>query len=231
MIKNNEFIVSLNTNTYYFRHFDLNHFTLLYNGKPIPSEGLSMNRVNENTYVLAYNTLHDGSGIRHSNAGLQLTHDMFLAGYFMLLFDLTPDRFASEGHISLPDQGTIRLEHRFDKQLPESVTCLPYLEYDISALIYELARCVNRLIIMDTSQILCTLKNVLSFLGVYPSDMLPPPWVTRSATLIVNSDPHTNCLAVHLQPQSYSGYFFDCYGLPPLFPNIMTFFRRTCTVW
>jgi hypothetical protein len=31
---------------------------------------------------------------------------MFIAGYFMLLFDLTPDRAASEG-ISLPAQGNM----------------------------------------------------------------------------------------------------------------------------
>jgi hypothetical protein len=84
----------------------------------------------EKTSVLAYNTLFEGSGIRHSNAGLQVTHLMFIAGYFMLLFDLTPDRAASEGHISLSDQGNIRLELRFDRPLPEAITCLLYLEYD-----------------------------------------------------------------------------------------------------
>jgi hypothetical protein len=48
----------------------------------------------------------------------------------MLLFDLTPDRAASEGHISLPDQGYIKLELRFDRPLPEAITCLVYLEYN-----------------------------------------------------------------------------------------------------
>ena len=47
----------------------------------------------------------------------------------MLLFDLTPDRAASEGHISLPDHGNIRLELRFDKPLSETIMCLLYLEY------------------------------------------------------------------------------------------------------
>jgi hypothetical protein len=87
---------------------------------------------------------------------------------------------------------------------------------------------------MDTAQILCTLKDVPSFLGVYPSDILPAS-ITRSATLIVNADPHTACgthwLAIHLQPRSYYGYFFDSYGLPPLIPSIATFMRRTCSVW
>ena len=45
---------------------------------------------------------------------------------------------------------------------------------------------------MDSAQILHTLEEVPSFLGVYPSDILPPPpSLTRSVTLIVNKDPHT----------------------------------------
>ena len=56
----------------------------------------------------------------------------------MLLFDLTSDRAASEGHISLPDQDTIRLEFQFYKPLPEAVTCLLYLEYYNSVRIDQL---------------------------------------------------------------------------------------------
>ena len=82
-----------------------------------------MNMGHEKTTVLVYNTLFEGSGIRHSNAELQGTHDMFKAGYFMLLFDLTPYRAECESHVSLPDQGNIRLELKFDKPLPDAVTC------------------------------------------------------------------------------------------------------------
>ena len=87
---------------------------------------------------------------------------------------------------------------------------------------------------MDTAQILCKLKDVPSFLGVYPSDILPPS-ITLCANLIVNTDPHTasgtHWLANHLQPRSYFGYFFDSYGLPPLNPSIANFISRTCSVW
>ena len=51
-------------------------------------------------------------------------------GYFMLLIDLTPNRPASKGHFSLPDQGNIRLELQFDKAIADAITCLLYLEYD-----------------------------------------------------------------------------------------------------
>ena len=85
-------------------------------------------------------------------------------------------------------------------------------------------------------QILCTLKGVPTFLCVYPSDLLTTTlYVSRFATLILNTDPHDakgkHWLAIHLQRRSYSGSFFDSYGLPPVFPNILASLRRTCTVW
>ena len=87
---------------------------------------------------------------------------------------------------------------------------------------------------MDTSQIRCTLRNVKSFLGVYPSDLLPAS-ISRSGTVIVNTDPHTergsHWLAIHLEPRSSSAYYFDSYGIVPFIPDIRDFLKRTCTVW
>jgi hypothetical protein len=82
------------------------------------------------TSVNVYRTLFEASGIHHSNAGLKITHDMYIAGYFILLFDLTPDRSASEGHTSHTDSVNIRIEVKFVKILRYAVTCLLYLEYD-----------------------------------------------------------------------------------------------------
>ena len=130
MIKNKDLAGSLDTDPFYFSHFNLNHFTLYYNGRPIPREGLPLDMSHEKTSVLAYNTLFEASSIRHSNAGLQLTHCMFIAGYFMLPFAITPYRAASVGHISLPDQGNIRVKLQFDKLISEAITCPLYLEYD-----------------------------------------------------------------------------------------------------
>jgi len=87
---------------------------------------------------------------------------------------------------------------------------------------------------MDTTQILCTLKEVKSFLGVYPSDMLPRS-VTRLGTDIINADPHTekcsHWLAVHLRPKFSSVYYFDSYGIVPLVPAIQAFITRNCITW
>jgi hypothetical protein len=84
---------------------------------------------------MAHRTLFEGSGIHHSNTGLQITPDTYINGSFVLLFDLTPDRAASDSHTSNPDHGNIRIELKFAKALPDAITCLLYLEYDSSILI------------------------------------------------------------------------------------------------
>ena len=53
---------SLDTNPYYFSRFKLSHFTLFYNGKPIPSEGLPIDMGHDKTSVFAYNTPFEGPG-------------------------------------------------------------------------------------------------------------------------------------------------------------------------
>jgi hypothetical protein len=94
-----------------------------------------MDMGHEETSVMAYNTLFDASGIHHSDTVHQITHDMYINSYFMLLFDLTPDWAASAHHKSHPDNGVVRIVLRIAKPLPETITCLLYLEYDSTVLV------------------------------------------------------------------------------------------------
>jgi len=75
----------------------------------------------EKTSVIGYRALIEGSDTHHSNSGLQITHDMY-NGYFVLLYDLTLHRGASEGHTSHPDNGNIRVELKFSKPTSEPIT-------------------------------------------------------------------------------------------------------------
>ena len=68
----------------------------------IPCGGLHLDTALEKGSVMAYRMLFDCSGIRHSNAGFQISHASFINGYFMLLFNLTPDQCLSEGHSPIP---------------------------------------------------------------------------------------------------------------------------------
>jgi len=122
MVKNTSFIGSLDSNPYKFQHYDISDFSLFVNGKHFPNEGLTLGMDHEKTSVMGYRTLFEASGIHHLNTGLQITHDMYINGYFMLLFDLTPDGGSSERHTFHPENGSIRIELKFNKPLPEAIT-------------------------------------------------------------------------------------------------------------
>jgi hypothetical protein len=91
MVKNTDFIGSLDINPYKFRHYDISDFSLIVNGKQVTNEGLSLGMNHEKTSVMGYRTLIEASGIHHSNSGLQITHEMYIKGFY----DLSPDRSAS----------------------------------------------------------------------------------------------------------------------------------------
>jgi hypothetical protein len=129
-VKNSDLLGTLDSNPYNFRHYGIREFELYVNGRQIPSEGLCIDNGLEKTTVMGYRTLFEASGIRHSNAGRQITHDMYIAGYFTLIFDLISDRGASECHTSHPKNGSIRIKGRFKEALPDAVTCSLYMEYD-----------------------------------------------------------------------------------------------------
>jgi len=77
MVKNADFVVTIDTNTYKFHHYDISDFSLFVNWKQYPNDGLSLGMDHEKTSVMGYRTLFEGSGIYHSNAGHQITHDLF----------------------------------------------------------------------------------------------------------------------------------------------------------
>ena len=161
---------------------------------------------------------------------------MHINGSFIFLFDLTSDRGASEPHTSLPENGNIRIQLQC-RPLPESITYLLYLEYDSTVLVnFSLSH--DRFLVhkMDTWQILCMLREVNSFLDVFPSDLLPSSRpVRKPCTLMVNANPHTeggsHWLAIRLTPRSSSAYNFDSYGIVPLVPSIQAFLHQNCTTW
>ena len=84
---------------------------------------------------------------------------------------------------------------------------------------------------MSTFQIVHTLKDVPSFQGVYPSNLLPD--VVKYGTYIINFDPHTkfgsHWVAVHVQ--SLRGYYFDTYGQYHHLTSILHFLKRHCITW
>jgi hypothetical protein len=61
----------------------------------------------------AYKTLFSSTGIHHDDRAHMITLEMFTKGFYILEFDLTPDREADDEHISLPRRGNVRIETLF----------------------------------------------------------------------------------------------------------------------
>jgi len=74
MAKNSDFIGTIDTNPYKFRHYDISDCSLFVNGEQYPNEGLSLGMDHENTSVMDYRTLFEGSGIHQPLAGHLITH-------------------------------------------------------------------------------------------------------------------------------------------------------------
>jgi len=129
LVKNAAFIGSASTNPFHFHHYDMSSLVLYVNGVQYPSEPLTMDCTSPFGTTRAYETLFSSTGIHHDDRAHMITLEMFTKGYYILGFDLTPDREADEEHISLPRQGNVRIEARFKKALPEAVTCILYAEF------------------------------------------------------------------------------------------------------
>jgi hypothetical protein len=53
-------------------------------------------------------------------------------GVFILVFDLTPEGCASNGHTILPKNGSMRIELKFEEVLVKAVSILLYREFHAS---------------------------------------------------------------------------------------------------
>jgi len=102
---------------------------LFVNGVQNPSEPLTIDCSSTFGATRAYETLFSSTGIHHDDRAHMITLEMFTKVFYVLGFDLTPDREADEEHISLPRQGNVHIEARFKKPLPEPVTCILYAEF------------------------------------------------------------------------------------------------------
>jgi hypothetical protein len=121
MVKNRDFLGSVDSDPYNLKHYKLINFAMYVNGKEIPNECLSSNFGHEKTSVMAYFQGNWFTSFQRKQSDYtRYVHK----GYFMLLFDLTTDHVAYEGHVSPASNGHIRLELKLAEALPEAPTCL-----------------------------------------------------------------------------------------------------------
>lgn len=145
LVKSKAFNGDTNLNPYNFYHFNQNFLSLYMDSVQIPSKPLTPNYA-KNQYTRSYHTLFSGSGIHFSDHGNCISLEDYPNGYCLAAFDLTPDLSSHEPHWNIIRSGSLRLEIRFEKPLPETITAIIFSEFDN---IIEIDK--NRNIILDYS--------------------------------------------------------------------------------
>lgn len=154
MVDNLAYTGKRTLNPFNFQHFNITNFYLTVNGNAVPATPITF--FFSKPAVIStrgYNHLFKSSGINWADKGLlyaqskmckiftiiilffiftgnQITKIFFNNGAFMLGFDLTNDNSYTSGCSNLLNQGSVRIEARFAVELPKTVTCLVYCEYD-----------------------------------------------------------------------------------------------------
>ncbi|XP_063707912.1 uncharacterized protein F54H12.2-like [Culicoides brevitarsis] len=118
-------------NPFNFSHFRLQNFSLYVNGEQTPTKPLSFSFGDEgNICTQGYVSLFKALGLWREDRGHQITRSKFENGYFLLAFDLTADHNFTDSCGNMTQEGTIRLEFKFDDPLTAPITCLVYSESD-----------------------------------------------------------------------------------------------------
>ena len=111
-------------NPVHFPHFNLRRIQLSVNGEIYPSGGLNFDFQRRNPLCSwGYHWLFENTGALLTNRGNMVTMDQFVAGCFIVPFDLTPDK-CNGIHNHKCDYGYIDVELDWAEPLPGGVTVL-----------------------------------------------------------------------------------------------------------
>lgn len=115
----------LSKNPYYFHHFDLTHLNVSVSGSPTPRGPLSFN-FKEEKYLQSYSDLYGGKSKGPSNSQ-RITLKEFGKGYAIFVVNLNPQN--RDTYFPTTRDGSVRIELKFARQLPESVIMLTRVCY------------------------------------------------------------------------------------------------------
>jgi hypothetical protein len=234
LVKNKDFLGSVDTNPFNFRHYGILDFALYVNITQIPSEGLHIDTgrkkgcygLPHTSRSLRYSSLERGTPNNTWYVNSRIFHVTFPSNtwsWCVRMSHFTPAEWPSKLRSGIL-HGITWFGH-----LPIASGIRQFLSH------WRETNWNYRFFVMNSQQIICCLEYKNSFLGVFASDLLPKYPTAESGTLIVITDPHTvsgsHRLAIQFQSRSSKLYYFDSYGLPPHIPSIQKFINRNCTFW
>ncbi|KAF4530049.1 hypothetical protein B566_EDAN018291, partial [Ephemera danica] len=131
MVENKAYNGELKRNPFSFQHFSLSSFSLVKDGRQIPSRPIECDFDENKHYTQAFQTLLSGTGLNFMNEDVGLNVSDFPHGNMLLVFDLTPDLSAScMSHWQIRENGSLGIELRFAKELESTINLVVYGEFD-----------------------------------------------------------------------------------------------------
>lgn len=132
MVSNEAYIGKRSKNCFNFQHFNLSSIQLSANGQLFPSGRpleMDFNEANP-MYAKAYFSMFRALQIHRTDRANQITMENFAKGFSIFVFDLTKDQNYGGMCSSQLSEGSLRLEAKFNKATPNSITALVALEFD-----------------------------------------------------------------------------------------------------
>lgn len=136
MLDSNSYNGDYTTSPYEFKNYDLSSFNVSVNGIEICPRNLAFNFDQQNPLSQhAYYSLFRQLNLHKSDKANVVTRKFFNNGGFMLGYDLSADREAGNDCGNFVNSGSMRIEVKFKKPLPNSITVLAYLQFDSDLII------------------------------------------------------------------------------------------------
>lgn len=132
-VENTSYSGSRKLNPYNFQHCNVSSFYLVINGIQVPSQAIDFDYTNKDAPISmrGFESLFRGTNLHQMDRTHQVRKASFDAGYFLLAFDLTPDKsYSRQDCLHVLNQGIVRLEARFAQAIPKTLSVIVYTEYD-----------------------------------------------------------------------------------------------------
>lgn len=123
LVASTDYLGSITTNPFHFRHFGLNYVNVSVNGDQSTNLPIHLDWTS-NVYIQLYNNLFYGLGIANDDAGIDLSRIEYKK-HPLMVFNL---RHTKEGFPN-PKHGNVKLELKFGANNQGAITVLVYAEY------------------------------------------------------------------------------------------------------
>ena len=127
MVDAEAFLGSYTKNPYEFHHHHISHLLLVKDGVHHPPEGYQPD-FSKDRYMECYQDMLDCLDYWGRDKNNGITPEMYIEGSAIFTWDLTPDKSSNTSNFNQPMDGTLRLEMKFSRPLPDNVNVFVYGE-------------------------------------------------------------------------------------------------------